>query len=369
MILFILIAGLRWRLGIDTPPYLYHFYHDYPYLSDFSFKDYYITDSPLYVLLNSVVKSFGGRFYVVQLIHSAFINFLIFNFFKKNCEYIFTCVFFYAITCYFAFNMEIMRGSLSIVLCLYANDYILNKKWFKGYLLYFIAFLFHPQSIVLFIIPLFFFLKFNKYGIIACLSAFFIGKIVMDILGEYIFLFEANESFSSKISSYVNSDLYGTQGGNINFFIVNVFPMLFYVVVSFFYVKLKHVNLKILRYESLIVLGICFIMIRMNIEIAYRYIDYFLIYFALFYSELFIGIIKRALTINIGFAYVKSCIVFIPFFVLYIALAFMHVTGPSFRYIPYTSVIERTINVKRENRYVEMNLVKSFFPSPDKNEY
>lgn len=369
LLVFILVAGLRWRLGIDTPPYIYNFYHEYPYLGDFSFEDYSITESPLYVLLNSFVKSIGGRFYIVQLIHAAIINVLIFYYIKKNSNYLFTCILLYALTCYFAYNMEIMRGSLSIAICLYANDYVLERKWLKGYLLYSIAFLFHPQTIVLFVLPIFFFLKFNKIGLLVCLGAFVVGKIIMNVLGDYIFLFEANEALSDKVSGYVDSDTYSIQGGNIKFYLVNIFPILFYVIASFLYVKAKRTNTTLLKYEPLVLLGICFIMMRMNLEIAYRYIDYYMIYFVLAISEFFVGMIRRESNLKISVAYVRSCMVFLPFFFIFVGLGFFWDKGQGFRYIPYSSVIEKTIDRRRELKYVEMNAIKNFYPRPNVNEY
>ena len=34
LVAFILVAGLRWRIGIDTPSYLYNFYHEKSILLD-----------------------------------------------------------------------------------------------------------------------------------------------------------------------------------------------------------------------------------------------------------------------------------------------------------------------------------------------
>ena len=148
LVVFILIAGLRWRLMVDTPNYIYNFYHVYPSLENFSFEDYPIGKDPFYVLINSLVISLGGRFYVVQLIEATVVNVLVFKYIKRHSSYLFTCLFFYAIMCYMGYSMETMRASLSVVICLYANDYILDKKWIKGYILLFLALMFHAQTIL-----------------------------------------------------------------------------------------------------------------------------------------------------------------------------------------------------------------------------
>lgn len=169
---FVLIAGLRWRLGIDTTRYLDTYYYEIPTIEKFSFEDYTLWNSPLYYLLCSMVKSMGGRFYIIQIIHSLFVNLLIFKYINKHSKNLFTCLFFYYVFCYLNYNMEIIRASFSIVICLFANDYIKDKMWFKGYALYIIAFLFHYQAIIAMLMPLLFFLKFDFKGVTILIAAF-----------------------------------------------------------------------------------------------------------------------------------------------------------------------------------------------------
>ena len=368
LILFILVAGLRWRVGIDTPPYLYSFYHEIPTIDKLSFEDFSIGKDPLFVLLNSMIKTIGGRFYMVQLIHAAVVNVLIFNFIKKYSKNIFLCIFFYAITCYTSYNMEIMRGSFSIVICLYATDYILERKWIKGYTLYLLALMFHAQTILLFLLPILFFLRFNKVGVAFLIGAFLIGIIIIDVFGDFLFLFEDNESIARKASAYTKSEKYGGQTGNLTFYIVQILPMIIYVPASFLFIKKQYTNSILLKFEPLIFLGVMFILIRLNLEIAYRYVDYYKIYFVLFFSEFFIKLIDRARFVSKEVAVFRSIIVFAPF--ILIALSFYAFSREySLRYIPYSSVLDRSIYKKREMMYNELNATKLFYPSPNRNEY
>lgn len=63
LVIFILVAGLRWRFGVDTVRYMHNFYHATPYLQDFT-VDRFIRSGqpPLWMVLNSVVKTLGGNF-------------------------------------------------------------------------------------------------------------------------------------------------------------------------------------------------------------------------------------------------------------------------------------------------------------------
>lgn len=368
LFVFILVAGLRWRIGIDTPVYLYQYYHEIPTLDNFSWSNYSITDSPLYLLIASFVKTIGGRFFIVQIIQASIVNVLIFRYIKKHSRYLFTCLFFYTIVCYTSYNMEIMRGSLSIVICLYANDYILNKKWVKGYLLYLLSVLFHAQSIVMFILPLLYFLRFNEAGLVACVIAFMIGSIVMNLFGEYFFVFETNDALATKYEKYSNSEKYGVQAGNINFYLVQIFPMLFYSIFSTMLVKWYSPNNKLLKLEPLILIGVLFILIRMNLEIAYRYVDIFKIYFVLFFSESFIMLAKGLRSYSKNLALLRSYIIFIPFFLVVFVYNYLLSENYSLRYTPYSTIIDREVSQERELMYQTLNSFR-FYPLPNDNEY
>lgn len=366
---FILVAGLRWRIGIDTPAYLYRFYHEYPPIDHFSWEDYPVGKDPFFILINSFVKTIGGRFYLVQLIQATIVNVLIFKFIKKHSKYIFTCLFFYAITCYTTYNMEIMRGGLSIVICLFANDYVLEKKWVKAYLLYILALMFHVQTLLLFFLPFLTFLKFNKCGIVVLCGAFLVGIFAAEYLGDYLSLLDGESSVTEKLSSYSRSEVYGTQGGNVYFFIIVIFPMLFYVLFSFLHIKKRYPSSTLLKYEPFVVFGVIFILVRMNFEIAYRYIDYFKVYFVLFFSEFFMKMVEGNRLKGTRKAILNSGIIFIPFILVFLVYNYVLSNEYRLRYTPYSSVIDRTVSEKREAMYQELNAEKLFFPNPNRDEF
>ena len=362
LVAFILLAGLRWRLGVDTTGYLVSFYHKY---TNLSIDDLSIGNSPLFVVINSFVRSLGGRFYVVQLIQATFVNVLIFIYIKKHSKYIFTCLFFYALFAFFNYNMEIMRGSMSIVICLFANDFIIERKWIKGYFLYFVALLFHPQTILLLVLPIFFFIRLNKVGFLFLIAAFIIGKIIIDLFGDYLFLFAGDEMLEEKVNSYLESDKFSIQGGNIGFYLATIFPLLFYPVVTLIFVKHFCPNSNLLKFEPFIMLGLAFSMVRMNVEIAYRYIYYYYIYFFLFYAEFFVELIKRGEKIDWKVAYLRSFSIFFPVIFLSIGYMFFSSNGQGFRYYPYTSVLNRQVDSNREMKF--SSLIN--YNRPNKNEY
>lgn len=363
LVVFILIAGLRWRLGVDTPNYIMRFYYYYPNLDDFSFEDYRIGKDPLFVLINSIVKSFGGRFYIVQLIQATIVNILIFKYIRKHSKYIFTCLLFYFTSFYSEYNMEIMRGSLSIVICLFANDYILEKKWMKGYLLYCLALMFHLQTLVLFVLPLLFFMRLNKTGIAIFAGAYLVAAILNILIGDYLSMLEmVSDVGAQKADSYMSSG-YGQQNHNLKYMIVMYIPDIFYSILSLYYIKKKDSQNPLLKLEPLLLLGVMFVFMRLNLSIAYRYVDYYRVYFVLFASELLISLLKRNGSVDRAVTCARTFIIFVPLFFQIGFTKYLH----RVKYFPYSSVIDRKIDKERELHY--RNITTYPRPKANYNEY
>lgn len=362
LIVFILIAGLRWRLMVDTPNYIDRFYHRTPTLQYFSFEDYPIGKDPFYALINSIVKTFGGRFYIVQLIEASTVNILIFKYIKRHSSYLFTCLFFYAITVYLGLSMETMRASFSIVICLYANDYILDKKWIKGYMLFFLALMFHAQTIVMFVLPLLFFLRLNRLGVVVLVSAFFLGYILQVSLGDYVELLELGDEIGDKAASYAESDKFSGSKGGLGHLLIRIMPTIVYPLLALFYVKRVSPCSSILKIEPFVMMGVFFVILRINFEIAYRYSIYFSIHFFLYYSEFFVSIIQRAKNVDFKIACLRAVIIFSPFFLLSGYSKYLRL----YAIYPYSSVIERRIDRNREAKYQSFDRSR---PPADRDEY
>lgn len=350
LLVFVLLAGLRWRIGTDTTEYLYKFYHEYPSLEDFSFEDYPVGKDPFFVILNSLVISFGGRFYIVQLIHATIVNGLIFKYIKKHSPYIFTCLFFYAVIKYLNYNTEIMRGSISIAICLFANDYLLEKKWIKGYVMLFIALMFHIQTIVMFVMPLLYFVRFNCKGMVILLIAFFVGLIASELLDDYaeLLLMGDNDSIANKADYYANSETMGV-GLSWKAF-ADIGTSIIYIVYIMIYMKKNDKDNKIIRLEPLAVFFCLFLLIQANFIIVGRYVEYYTIYVVLLYAY---GMVQLAKSIKFErrLSYVRSLIVFFPVIWFACRSLVLQKTDEYTKYLPYSSVIEKSIDKNREQKY------------------
>lgn len=300
---------------------------------------------------------------MVQLIHATFVNGLIFKYIRRHSPYIFTCVFFYAIMEFLYYNTQIMRGSMSIVICLYANDYFLGRKWLKGYLLLVIAMMFHAQTVLMFIMPFLFFLRFNLKGLIVLCAAFAIGQFAGMLLNDYaeLLMSDENTSIGDKAMMYANSDIYSNEMG-LKWIIWTMCPRITYLFLTLWYLKRYDSSNGLLRLEPMFMLFCFFMMIQAGFNIAYRYVAYYTVYAAILYAYGFVTLAK-SVSFTPALAYVRAFVLFLPIFYI-ICRGKIRDKEEHVKYFPYSSVIEKSIDPDREKLYKYLDR-----PSAHPNEY
>jgi hypothetical protein len=151
------------------------------------------------------------------------------------------------------------------------------------------------------------------------------------------------------MAGYLEDEKYGTQGGNFNFFIVNILPTLIYCVLSLLYLKWKNSELKILKLEPFLMFGFFFLIMQMSLQIAYRFVDFYRIYFVLFMGEAFVVWLKKSSALSISVATLRTYIFFLPYFVF---INWSNFTHSEWIY-PYSSVIARSVDQRRESSYAK----------------
>lgn len=363
---FVLIAGLRFRVGNDTVHYLAAFYYNTPKFSSLTIEDFVASDhEPFFYLLQMIVKEIFGRFYVLQLVQATFINFFFFKYFKKHSEYCFSCLFLYFVWTYFNDHTEEMRASMSVALCLYANDFFYEKKWLKGSLLVLIASMFHYSSLLLLLTPFLLNLKFNFRGIVFLIITFFLAVYVQTLLGDYLLLLNMTGSAYDKLVSYANSS-YGEQIINIKGIIGQQGVIFIYSIFACLNIEIKQIK----RLEPFLMIGLAAEIVSIPISIFYRYTHFYTIYFIIFFSQFFVDYIKNNLKRQGSLVYFRAFIISIPF-MFYIYQTYFPVVDNTgirnyARYYPYSSIIDRNINEEREKLFSHYS-TKSIWPN--KNEY
>lgn len=282
--LLILLAGLRYRVGLDTVRYMQSYANLIPPITDlnsFSFLDLYV--EPLWFYMNSFYKTFTDSFVLVQLTHALFVNSVIFWFIKKRSKYLFIPVLFYYLFAYTNFNFEVMRESIAVALFLLAIGPLEKRNYAKYYLICVIAFFFHSSAIITFLFPLAMKLRLNYKTV----GLFFLvglgGQFLLSILLENIQLLFFTERIESRLLFYAASEHLFGQGLNINGIIQYLFVTAFMPLAALYYAKKgKFVNE---IFESSIVLIVLITVLTINILLFYRLINYFIVFYIIVLSN------------------------------------------------------------------------------------
>lgn len=348
-ILFVALAGFRYRIGLDTIRYESHFDFSYP-IGQTSIAELLNGEfAPLYMLLQSLVKTFTEEFYVLQLAQAFIVNFAVFHFLKKNTKNFYFALFLYFILVYHNFCFEVMREACAVSMFLLSWDYFKDNKLVKYYFFAILGIGFHQSAILLLILPLIKLpivqkiLRVGPQIYIIALGMLVLGYVMQKSFFSYFTLLNMTESMSERISNYSTSD-YGGQTLNI-FGIINVF--LLRVFFPLFIVGRMEKDADSRVYEAIIVLFICFSVLSIPITIFYRMVNYtYLIVISLYADYL----TNQKLTDQ---SYLKRVLVYIPLILLTLwgftgSEGSQHVYN---RYIPYSSIFEKELNPDREQLF------------------
>lgn len=169
LIILILLAALRYRIGGDTCRYMDLYGADLSFEADLGGRF-----QPLWRLLTDTLYSISPDFTLFQFVHAIFLNVVIFSFFRKYSPWVFVCIFLYYLKPYLYINTEIIRQSFAIAIFLLSVQACIKRKWWLYYLYILVAFLFHSGAILLVIVPFLYGRKINAKtiaGICACIIA------------------------------------------------------------------------------------------------------------------------------------------------------------------------------------------------------
>ncbi|MFD2907248.1 EpsG family protein [Flavobacterium ardleyense] len=153
LIVFVSVAGFRYRVGGDSLAYENYFI-DLPKFNELS--DFDFTNAPYefsWYLFNAISKIIDDSFVTFQILHALIINTVLFWFIRKYSQNKWLSLLLYFFINYLYFNMEILRESLAIATFLLAVPSLLQKKWIIYILLCLIACTFHSSAYITIVFP------------------------------------------------------------------------------------------------------------------------------------------------------------------------------------------------------------------------
>lgn len=363
--IFILIAGLRYRLGNDTPNYELS-YQTTPtlfYLVDYDFsKSRYGIG---YQVLASLAKSISNEFFILQLIQASIVNIIFFWFFNKYTKKIFTALLLYSFSLYFELCFVVMREGLAVSIYLLSYPYFLKNKWFPYYLICAIAMLFHNGAIITFIVPILclpiikYIFTIDKYFIIKIIAYFILCKILADRFFEYLNLL--NITVIDEYASVYETNEF-TNAGDMNIIGISMifFKYLFYPIICVFILFINR-NFKINSntLSKLEILVCCYVYLSIAgtyLSIINRFVHYFSPFVILLISDV---VFHKIQYFKIGkiykYSYILWIIFLLPYLFSYSSNYLSKYSNTQIRngraYYPYYSVITKSKDPQRELMY------------------
>lgn len=359
----ILIGGLRYRLGTDTVMYE-RSYNVFPDFFQFISGDFKSTDPEFdrfgtgFIFLGSIPKTFANDFFLLQLFQAAFVNILIFKFFRDYSPAKFLSVLLYFIIVYFYFIFEIMREACAVAMFLFAWKYYINSKWKKYYLCAIIAVLFHTSALLVLILPI---LKLpGVRNIFRINLRFLIILFSFTLLLSYLYMrffefFELINLFD--ISEYAEkySDNYLAEETDRSMAEIIIYVILYCMLPILLVIYLKkfanHKPSYLPDLEAMICMYLLITIATLFVSLLFRFNNYFNLFYILLISDVIFSSFRLRKS-RYRLDYAIWMFILIPIILPYVRGYFV---GEGVRkidmYYPYESVFTQVKNPKREQIY------------------
>lgn len=351
LVVLILFAGLRYRVGSDTLMYMSMFY-EWPKLDELRYFDFATaTYNPLWYIFAALARSIYDDFTTLQIMHAVIVNCTFFWFFRKYCpKYYFSAILLYYVGYFCYFNMEVMRESLCICVLLLSTSFLLEKKWLLYFPMCVIGLLTHYSAAIMLVLP--FLLLFKrpswKWEVVILLGVVVLMRVV-NVPMLVLSLFGLNDQLILLIGGYIE-EMRNVMG--IISELLNFFPIFIFI-----YLREKHQITEENDFTPLMMGTVVVYALAMNVGIFSRFINYF-VPFILVYS---VNTVYRTLYWKFRDYQISYLLCLMAFFVLNFNMIRFYTKDMSesypgtrayVRYIPYHSVLNPKIDEHRE-RFVE----------------
>ena len=352
MFWYIAVSGFQYCMGSDIIIYMNE-YNDTDW-SDLMLDSFVDLNSRQFgwILLSNLCKLLSSDFLLFKIIQASFVNIVMFVFVKKQTNAIFTSILFYSIFMYFDLNFNILRQSFAIGFFLLSFNYFNENKWLKYYVFVFLALMFHSSAIILFILPLFKYLKINKVTIlIGFASIVFLLLVIRNLPITDFFITYIPTLFKSDFTDlgdiYLNDENYGQNTAKLISFLIMV-GLYFWV----FYTNYKN-NLNQSNNDFLLFLiFIIFFVLNSSMPIFTRFNLYFTPFFIYLLSNFIIYFTTQKMS--------NFKLITLTFFL--VLFSFSHINGlfrinanyndkQIIQYYPYYSVFEKKQSPEREQNF------------------
>ena len=349
LVVLILLAGLRYRVGGDTLMYM-SVYDSFPKWDELKYFDFETAEyQPLWYVFTAICRTIYDDFTFFQLVHASIITSVFFYCFRKYCpNYYFSAILLYYVGYYCYFSMEIMREVLCIALLMLSTTWLLEKKWLRYYLVCVVAIFFHYSALVMLLFPFAVWLFKRPSWIfqLICLVVIFIALNVVNIPAYVISRLPIDGQLSRMILAYIENQV---SIGGMLFQLLSFLPVLGVIFVR------QRISVIEDEYDfTPIVMASVFVYaFSMSIAGFSRFINYFVLYIIIYmvnttYKVLYL----KAKDIQLTFVGLLATLFVYGFNLSYYYVRDMSEFYPNTRYYtifyPYSSVFDKKVDNKRE---------------------
>ena len=352
LVVLILLAGLRYRIGGDTLMYM-AMYDEWPSINELKYFNFDDAEyQPLWYILTAICKSFSDDFVFFQLFHAAIVNSIFFYFFRKYCpQYYFSAILIYFFGYYCYLNMGVMREVLCISLLLLGTSLLLQKKWLLYYIVCIIAYFIHLSALIMIAFPFAIWI-FRKPLWKIQIIIYTLIILLLNIVNVPLIVLNSlsvDGQLSRLILSYIES--------SPNIFGLISQLLLYLPILGLAYLREKnHIHD---RYDftfivmSSVVLYAC----SMSIVGFGRFLNYFAPYLIVY----IVNTLYRIIYLEINKHQVSYLVLFCTLTIYFFNLSYFYLRDMSdyypntrnyIQFSPYNSVIDKEINEQRE-RFIE----------------
>lgn len=357
----ILISGLRYRLGRDTPLYMDGF-AVYPPLSMLKWSHFSDIDhEPLWILVNSFAKSVGD-FAVVQLIAAA-LHIGMWGYALKKIfpSMVFTSLFIYYIFDYVSFNMMLMREGIALgffLMMLIALSERRKKMVVLWALLASISHIFTLPMIVAFFVYYKFLANRPKLGLAIMLGLAGVLFVLRDFLSTVLLLVFSGSAGDSGLANdivyYSSDEWYSENQRSVRNMILQVAKIAYYLALLLFVTKPvynRYINIDRRIFSTMIWLGVMFIMCSFSMSIFWRPYNY-----CIFFTTMLTVLFMRQIADRVKSEMRPVVHLGLLMLLFLVSVRSMMLPDPLnndehvySNYYPYSSVFDKTLDKHREN--------------------
>lgn len=270
-IIFILLAGFKYRVGTDALLYQ-DLYETYPKIDKLDLS--YINNSRwgwLFISIYSISHTFFHSFIFYQFFHAIIVTLSVYLICEKFTQYILPALTLYFIAFYLYLTFDLYREGLAVSIYLLSFHYLIKKKYVIFYICCCCCFFIHASSFIIFFSPLFISLKLTKrcwIGVVITLLLSLIITKYLSLISSYIPI----NSIKVLVTPYINR-IDKTEGLTLMRVLYTLF--IFYIAI---YKNIGRINKRELPIINMAYISILLISLNKGIPFIFRLNNYFNIF-------------------------------------------------------------------------------------------